>query len=128
VELDAVEAALGVLDDGALGVLGRGDGLEAAALLAAQGLRVSVTWLGNDARLPADARASLTRARAAKVQFVELDALETVESVARVPAPFDLVIDALFGLGQARPLEGAAAQAVAHLNAARAAGLGVVTP
>jgi hypothetical protein len=30
VELDAVEAALGVLDDGALGVLGRGDGLEAA--------------------------------------------------------------------------------------------------
>ncbi len=99
-----------------------GDGLEAAALLAAQGLRVSVTWLGNDARLPADARASLTRARAAKVQFVELDALETGESVARAPAPFDLVIDALFGLGQARPLEGAAARAVAHLNAARAAG------
>ncbi len=30
VELDAVETALGVLDDGALGVLGRSDGLEAA--------------------------------------------------------------------------------------------------
>ena len=40
-----------------------GDGLEAAALLAAQGLRVTVTWLGQEDRLPADARASLARAR-----------------------------------------------------------------
>jgi len=29
VELNAVEAALRVLDDGAFGILGRGDGLEA---------------------------------------------------------------------------------------------------
>ena len=89
-----------------------GDGLEAAALLAAQGLRVTVTWLGQEDRLPDDARASLARARVAAVRFASLDALEAS----------DIVIDALFGLGQTRPLEGAAAEAVARLNAARAAG------
>lgn len=89
-----------------------GDGLEAATLLADQGLRVTVTWLGQEDRLPDDARASLARARAAAVRFASLDALEAA----------DIVIDALFGLGQTRPLEGAAADAVARLNAARAAG------
>ncbi len=89
-----------------------GDGLEAAALLAAQGLRVTVTWLGQEDRIPADARASLARARGAAVRFASLDALEAS----------DIVIDALFGLGQTRPLEGAAADVVARLNAARAAG------
>ena len=89
-----------------------GDGLEAAALLAAQGLRVTVTWLGQEDRLPADARASLARARAAAVRFASLDALEAS----------DIVIDALFGLGQTRPLDGVAAETVARLNAARAAG------
>ncbi len=97
-----------------------GDGLEAAALLAAHGVEVSVTWLGEEDRAPADARASLARARAAGVRFV--------------PAPSDpaafaaagaLAIDALFGLGQARPLEGEAAGLAACLNAMREAG-GVV--
>ncbi len=89
-----------------------GDGLEAAALLAAQGLRVTVTWLGQEGRLPDDARASLARARGAAVRFASLDALEAS----------DIVIDALFGLGQTRPLDGVAAEAVARLNAERAAG------
>lgn len=85
-----------------------GDGLEAAALLAGQGLQVTVTWLGQEEKLPADARASLGRARAAAVTFS-----------AQAPARFDLAIDALFGLGQARALEGAAAEAAARLNTAR---------
>lgn len=84
-----------------------GDGLEAAALLADHGLQVTVTWLGQEDRIPPDAGASLARARAAAVNFSM-----------QPPAQFDLAIDALFGLGQARILEGAA-EAAAHLNTAR---------
>ena len=44
-----------------------GDGLDAAARLQAAGIRVQVTWLGDEARLPADAKDALTRAQAAGV-------------------------------------------------------------
>ncbi len=70
-----------------------GDGLEAAALLQAKGLAVTVTWLGGEARIPPDAAQSLSRARAAGVVFA--DAPE-VPLTAR-----DIAIDALLGIGVA---------------------------
>lgn len=97
-----------------------GDGLEAAALLAARGVRVSVTWMGQEDSAPADARASLARARAAGVAFTD-----TPPDPAEFAVNGGLAVDALFGLGQARPLEGAAATLAACLNAMRDAG-GVV--
>jgi len=72
-----------------------GDGLEAAAWLRQWDLAVTVTWLGDEARMPADARTSLARARAAGVAFAD-----------EPPASADLVIDALLGIGAQRPLDG----------------------
>lgn len=72
-----------------------GDGLEAACHLHQWGKAVTVTWLGKagepEGKLPADALASLQRARAAGVPFADAP-----------PPDFDFAIDALLGIG-ARP-------------------------
>lgn len=74
-----------------------GDGLLAAAALhglAQQtGASVTVSWAGDEQRLPDDARHALQAARAAGVHFVT-----------EAPVDFDLGIDALLGLG-ARALD-----------------------
>ena len=68
-----------------------GDGLEAAAVLHAQGRRVLVTCLGaGPQRLPADARASWNKAMCAGVPFT--DTPPTL-------SPQDLCVDALLGAG-----------------------------
>ncbi|MGQ2978378.1 MAG: NAD(P)H-hydrate dehydratase [Polaromonas sp.] len=84
-----------------------GDGLEAALHLHHWGQAVSVTWLGERAeregRLPADALASLRRARAAGVPFADVP-----------PAGFDFAIDALLGIG-ATPRAGDASAEASRL-------------
>lgn len=85
-----------------------GDGLLAAALLqqASFAETLEVWWLGQEDRLPDDARWALAQARQAQVP------LRT-----QPPAdPPDLVIDALFGLGLNRPVTGAAQDAVRWLQ------------
>jgi len=72
-----------------------GDGLEAAFQLQTRGHTPVVTHIGEEARLPADALASLRRARDAGVRFA-----------AQPPAQCDLAIDALLGIGATRPPEG----------------------
>lgn len=72
-----------------------GDGLEAAMHLRRWDMNPIVTWLGSPERAPADARAAWQRARDAGVRF------------AGQPPPGlqaqDLCIDALLGIGAARP-------------------------
>ena len=69
-----------------------GDGLEAARHLHHWGKTVTVTWLGEagqrEGKLPADALASLQRARAAGVVFADAP-----------PPEVDFAIDALLGIG-----------------------------
>jgi ADP-dependent NAD(P)H-hydrate dehydratase / NAD(P)H-hydrate epimerase len=72
-----------------------GDGFEAAMHLLQWGKRVVVTWAGDESKAPADARASLKRARDTGVAFADAP-----------PAEFDLAIDAMLGIGSARPMEG----------------------
>lgn len=69
-----------------------GDGFEAARHLQQWGKHAVVTWPGDEARLPPDARTSWKKARQARVTF-RPDA----------PPQRDLGIDALLGLGAARP-------------------------
>ncbi len=89
-----------------------GDGFDAAARLQAAGKQVRLSWLGTavGARpAPADALAARDRAIAAGVQIDD-----------RLPAPsdrFDLVIDALLGIGAARAPEGELAESIERLNA-----------
>ena len=82
-----------------------GDGLEAAMHLKQWGKDAVVSWLGDEARMPDDARASLQRARAAGVRFAQ-----------EPPAQYDFAIDALLGIGSARVAQGALAQHIERLN------------
>jgi len=82
-----------------------GDGFVAAALLAERGYRVSLSLLGDPGRLTGDAaeaaldwKGEVGRAEDAPVQEA------------------DLIIDALFGTGLSRDLDGAARHAVDRMN------------
>ena len=70
-----------------------GDGFEAAVHLREWGKDVTVTWLGEEARAPADAKHALQRARDAGAAFVS-----------EPPANWDIAIDALLGIGSTRPM------------------------
>jgi len=94
-----------------------GDGLEAARHLLAWGKQVVVTRHGDEVRAPADANASLQRARAEGVLFGD-----------DVPAQWDLAIDALLGIGGGRPLEGTMAQWAKAMNEAAAPVLAIDLP
>ena len=94
-----------------------GDGLEAAMHLKLWGRNPVVTWLGDEARCPADALLSLHRARQAGVTF-------TVEP----PAEYDFAIDALLGIGQSKPVLGLMADWLRHMQATAPAVLCVDVP
>ncbi|WP_426197468.1 NAD(P)H-hydrate dehydratase [Massilia sp. DWR3-1-1] len=88
-----------------------GDALEAAANLAHTnaGVDVMVLHLAGSARVSGEAADALARARATPARFI--DALPEREP--------GLVVDGLFGIGLARPLDGAARALVEALNARR---------
>lgn len=92
-----------------------GDGYVAARLLATRGFCVRVFPLGDSARLKGDA------AWAAAEWPGAIEPLRDYQ-----PGDFDLVIDALFGAGLARDLDGEARDAVTRVNAWRRAGGGKV--
>jgi NAD(P)H-hydrate epimerase len=87
-----------------------GDGLVAARHLHLRGVPVAVALAADSARLRGDAARNLERAERAGVPL--LGARWRAE-------PGDLLVDALFGTGLARALEGEAAAAVRRLLAAR---------
>ncbi|RZI94165.1 MAG: bifunctional ADP-dependent NAD(P)H-hydrate dehydratase/NAD(P)H-hydrate epimerase, partial [Variovorax sp.] len=94
-----------------------GDGFEAAAQLRNRGWAPVVTFCGDEARLPPDARASLQRARDAGVTLA-----------AEAPAAFDLAIDALLGIGAGRPPAGVMADWLQRMHGGRAPVLSVDVP
>ena len=94
-----------------------GDGFEAAAQLQRRGFAPVVTRIGDDARLPADARASLQRARDAGVQFADAP-----------PAHADLAVDALLGLGAGRAPQGRMADWLRRMHAGATPVLGIDLP
>ena len=96
-----------------------GDGLVTARLLAASGLSVRVSLLGNPARLPDDAAQAHAMAREAGI--VVSDDLAGLEQA-------ELVIDALLGLGARRAPEGRIADAIDAMTALHAPVLAVDLP
>ncbi|MDQ0039175.1 NAD(P)H-hydrate dehydratase [Variovorax boronicumulans] len=83
-----------------------GDGFEAAAQLQHRGFMPIVTFVGDENRLPPDAKASLQRARDASVIFAQ-----------KPPAEYELAIDALLGIGSTRPPEGVMAEWLREMDA-----------
>ncbi len=106
-----------------------GDGFVAVRHLVAEGIDAEAVLLGDPERLPPDAAANWRR-------LVELGG---PRPVCRIVRPDDerfdwgalfevasVAIDALFGTGLKRPIEGAAAHLIEALNAARGRGLRVL--
>ena len=87
-----------------------GDGLVAARHLHLLGVRVRVALLARAEELRGDAASNFARAREAGVCFT---------APAAAPERGELVVDALFGTGLARPVAGAAAQAVERIRRGR---------
>ena len=115
------EAAALLAPEGAILVLAGpgnngGDGFVAARLLAEQGRAVRVMLLGDEDRLRGDAAEARARWRGG------------VEAASLPLPPAALVVDALFGAGLARPLDGLAAGLVAAMNEGPAPVLAVDVP
>jgi NAD(P)H-hydrate epimerase len=95
-----------------------GDGLVAARHLHQLGVPVRVALLGSPSRLRGDAAANRRR----------LEALEIPLEGERWRAPpaGGVIVDAIFGTGLTRKVEGTAATSIRRIEAARAAGVGVL--
>lgn len=93
-----------------------GDGFVAARLLQEQGYQIRLALLGSRDRLKGDAAVMAARWSG------------PVETIADDIGHADLIVDALFGAGLARPLAGEAARAVDCINRAGAAILAVDVP
>jgi hydroxyethylthiazole kinase-like uncharacterized protein yjeF len=84
-----------------------GDGFVAARLLAERGYRVRLLLLGDPGRLKGDAALAAQR---------WLHPIEPAAPAALLPA--DAIVDAVFGAGLDRPVDGSAAAIIAAINAA----------
>ncbi len=94
-----------------------GDGLVAARLLAERGYTVDVLLVGESDRLKGDAALAAKR-WTGPIAPAQPDGLQAA----------DIVIDALFGAGLDRPVEGAAQAMIAAMNAQRAPVIAVDLP
>jgi hydroxyethylthiazole kinase-like uncharacterized protein yjeF len=86
-----------------------GDAFEVAALLKRRFHRVDALFLGERAKLSRDAAAALARCESAGGALLG----RFPEDAAR---RYRLIVDGLFGIGLARPLDGRYAAAVGHIN------------
>ncbi|HEX8150321.1 MAG TPA: NAD(P)H-hydrate dehydratase [Pyrinomonadaceae bacterium] len=110
-----------------------GDGAALARALWTQGARVDVVLFGGADDAKGDARANFeivrrlssfeagSKDRPPPLSFVECGDIGAWEVLASAPRGYDCVVDALFGTGLTRPLEGLFAKVVAHLELLRAA-------
>jgi ADP-dependent NAD(P)H-hydrate dehydratase / NAD(P)H-hydrate epimerase len=114
-----------------------GDGAALAQELARVGVCVDVVLFGTVAEASGDARSNFEIVRRlasfeasslvsenqfpSRVSFVECTSVAAWEELARPRRTYDLVVDALFGTGLSRPLEGLFAQVVQHLAMTRKA-------
>jgi ADP-dependent NAD(P)H-hydrate dehydratase / NAD(P)H-hydrate epimerase len=92
-----------------------GDGLAAARRLTAEGCSLSVFTLRAPEQYRGDAAENLARAREAGLEVRSVEG--RLRRLARELASHDIVLDALFGTGLTRALEGDAARMVAAINA-----------
>jgi NAD(P)H-hydrate epimerase len=110
-----------------------GDGAALARALWMQGARVDVVLFGTVEEAKGDARENFevirrlasfeagSNDRPPPLSFVECGEIAAWEALASAARGYDCIVDALFGTGLTRPLEGLHAQVVAHLDLLRSA-------
>lgn len=97
-----------------------GDGLALARLFSREDCDVTVCRLENLNKETESFRTQRKILEHYSVEILEEEkALETLKEFAKVKAGFDVVVDAVFGVGLSRPLSGSFAEAVAAMNAIR---------
>lgn len=95
-----------------------GDGWVVARHLASSGLRPKCVLIGSEDRVRGDARVNLSALQALGVSLLVLQG-EAVEQLGQLVEAASLVVDALFGTGLSRNVEGQYARAIELLNQAR---------
>ena len=95
-----------------------GDGLAAARMLALSGIAVRVFTLRDPSSYAGDAGRNADRARSVGLPLLWLKDSRSFSAMRRALDDCDGIVDALFGTGLARPLEGTARRAVTAINAA----------
>jgi len=107
-----------------------GDGAALALELHRAGVHTDVILFGRVEQTRGDAetnfeivrrQANIEGSPSAVLSFVECDSAETLGNMAHFSQTHDIVVDALFGTGLSRPLEGISLQVVLQLTAVRTA-------
>ncbi|HVF51229.1 MAG TPA: NAD(P)H-hydrate dehydratase [Pyrinomonadaceae bacterium] len=110
-----------------------GDGAALARALWTQGARIDVVLFGRVEETQGDARTNFeivrrlasfevgSRERPSLLSFVECETLDAWEEIASARRDYDIIVDALFGTGLSRPLEGVFRAVVEHLALVRQA-------
>ncbi|HEX9940380.1 MAG TPA: NAD(P)H-hydrate epimerase, partial [Thermoanaerobaculia bacterium] len=93
-----------------------GDGLAVARHLAVRGWEVRIFLVTGGRQLSGDAGVQLGICRKAELPILEIASAEALAPAMDAAAECDVVVDALFGTGLGRPLEGLFAQAVDAVN------------
>src|SRR5947209_3535328 len=93
-----------------------GDGLAVARHLAVRGFEVRIFLVTGGRPLAGDAAVQLGICRKAELPILEIAAREALPAAREAAAECDVIVDALFGTGLARPLEGLFAEAVQVIN------------
>lgn len=137
--LDAIRARLddNIKDKRALILCGKGnnggDGAALARAMSRNGMHCSVVLFGKLAETSGDARTNFESvSRLASFEagspdspppltFIECEGVASWEQIARPRSAYDLIVDALFGTGLTRPLEGVFIKVIEHLAMLREA-------
>ena len=137
--MDAIRARLdgNVCDKKALILCGKGnnggDGASLARAMSREGMHCSVVLFGKVADTSGDARTNFESvSRLASFEagshesppplaFIECDSVSAWEQIAKPRKAYDVIVDALFGTGLTRPLEGVYLKVVEHLSMLREA-------
>src|SRR4051794_32415515 len=93
-----------------------GDGLAIARHLAVRGFEVRIFLVTGGRPMSGDAGVQLGICRRAELPILEIDGREALPSALEAAAECDVVVDALFGTGLTRPLEGLFAETVQAIN------------
>lgn len=102
-----------------------GDGAAIASDLCDAGVQCDVVLFGRLDETRGDARTNfeIVRTRAnseTALTFLECEAMDVWHSLANPASTYDIVVDALFGIGLSRPLSGIFLEVTQHLNKVRA--------
>ena len=93
-----------------------GDGLAVARHLSVRGWEARIFLVANSHPLSGDAAAQLAICRKAELQILEIGGEKDLRVALEAAADCDVVIDALFGTGLSRPLDGLFARVVDGIN------------